>query len=292
MKSINPLAVLLIVLVSSTPSWSACTNPSGSNVQLQVLGSGGPRDSAGRDSSSYLLWIDGVARIMIDSGSGTKVPFHQSGATFDEIDLVALSHLHPDHSAELPAVLWPAGGSFKIAGPSEGESFPSLETFIDRNFGENGTFPILSGRIDLDPLTIDVSSHETTEVWRDGDILVRGRSVPHGDVPAIGYRVDVGDFSIAFSSDQNGSDPAWAEFAKDIDLLVVHFGTTEERETPLHAKPSVWGQMASDANAGHVIVSHIATSSDDVLATSVAHLKNNYAGQVTVAEDLMCVEVI
>jgi len=292
MKSINPLAVLLIVLVSSTPSWSACTNPSGSNVQLQVLGSGGPRDSAGRASSSYLLWIDGVARIMIDSGSGTKVPFHQSGATFDEIDLVALSHLHPDHSAELPAVLWPAGGSFKIAGPSEGESFPSLETFIDRNFGENGTFPILSGRIDLDPLTIDVSSHETTEVWRDGDILVRGRSVPHGDVPAIGYRVDVGDFSIAFSSDQNGSDPAWAEFAKDIDLLVVHFGTTEERETPLHAKPSVWGQMASDANAGHVIVSHIATSSDDVLATSVAHLKNNYAGQVTVAEDLMCVEVI
>ena len=286
--------ILLALTVSgafSSAVWSLC--PVGaSDVQLQVLGSGGPRDSGGRASSSYVLWIDGVGRIMVDSGSGTKVNFHQSGANFDDIDLVALSHLHPDHSAELPAKLWPSGGSFLLAGPSEGDSFPSLEVFLERTLGEGGTFPILASRTDIEALTLDVDSNEVFEVWQEGNIRVLGKSVPHGDVPAIGYRVDVGEYSIAFSSDQNGSDPSWAEFAKDVDLLVVHFGTTEDRNTPLHAKPSVWGQMATDANAGRVIVSHISNAEEAILAESVAFLQSNYHGPVTIAEDMACIEVI
>jgi ribonuclease BN (tRNA processing enzyme) len=200
--------------------------------------------------------------------------------------------VHPDHAAELPAVLWPEGGSFKISGPSGAGSFPALEDFLHSLFSESGAFGVFSDRLELDPITLDVSNGEPAEVWRDGEILVQGKSVPHGDVPAIGYRIDVGDFNIAFASDQNGSDPSWAEFIKDIDILVVHFGTTEDRNTPLHAKPSVWGQMATDANAGHVVVSHIATSSDEVLQASVEYLKSNYSGPVTVADDLMCIEVI
>lgn len=293
MKSLSSYLVPLVISVAlPSLSWAVCPVDGASNMQLQILGSGGPRDSGGRASSSYVLWIDGVGRIMVDSGSGTKVNFHQSGANFDDIDLVALSHLHPDHSAELPAKLWPSGGSFLLSGPSEGDSFPSLDVFLERLMGENGSFPILADRTDINPMTLDVRSSYPVEVWRDGEILVQGKSVPHGDVPAIGYRIDVGEYSIAFSSDQNGSDPSWAEFAKDVDLLVVHFGTTEDRNTPLHAKPSVWGQMGADANAGHVIVSHIATSDDDVLEESVEYLKSNYSGRVTVAEDMMCIEVI
>ena len=217
--------------------------------------------------------------------------FYNSGATFDEIDLVALSHLHPDHSAELPAILWPFGGDFKISGPSGEGVFPPLDSFLNSLFGAGGAFNTMESRLNLDSITVDFSNDQPTEIWRDGDILVRGLGVPHGGVPAIGYRVDVGDHSIAFSSDQNGSDPSWAEFAKDVDILVAHFGTAEGSNSALHAQPSVWGQMATDANAGHVIVSHIATSSDEVLAESVGHLKSNYDGEVTIAEDMLCVEV-
>ena len=69
----------------------------------------------------------------------------------------------------------------------------------------------------------------------------------------------------------------------------------------LHARPSVWGQMASDANAGSVIVSHISKpnpehpgypmQSGSDLEGNIAHLRSRYAGPMTVAEDLLCVPV-
>ena len=48
--------------------------------------------------------------------------------------------------------------------------------------------------------------------------------------------------------------------------------------------------MATDANAGQVIISHITTSEE--LEAGEAHLRSTYDGPVTVAEDLLCVEVI
>ena len=263
-------------------------------MQLQVLGSAGPRASNGRASASYLVWIDGVGRILIDAGGGTKVTFHQTGANFDAIDLVRLSHLHPDHSAEFPALLWPDGGSTRVAGPSGANVFPSIDAFLNQLSGAGGAFAILAARIELDAITVDVTAEAPTEVWRQGDILVRGLGVPHGDVPTIGYRLDIGDASIAFASDQNGTSPAFIDFIRDVDMLVTHLGGPENSTgmiAALHAKPSVWGQMATDANAAHVLVSHVSTPSQAELETRLGFIRQNYRGPMTVAEDLMCIEV-
>lgn len=294
MKHTLSSAVAILCLTISTSGWAACPNPGDSRVQLQVLGSGGPRASGGRASASYLVWIDGVGRILVDAGGGSKKPFHQTGATFDDIDLVALSHLHPDHSAELPALLWPDGGNTRVAGPSAGNVFPSIEQFLDTLFGVGGAFEILEPRVQLEAITVDVTATEPVEIYRDGDVLVRGIGVPHGSVPTVGYRVDIGGSSIAFASDQNGSDPAFAELAKDVDVLVVHFGGPENSTgtiAALHAKPSVWGQMGAQANARQVLVSHLNIPSDAELQTRLGYLRQNYSGSVTVAEDLMCLEV-
>ena len=293
----NKLSSYLIcsmAFVISTSVWAECPATDESNMQLQILGSGGPNGSGDRASTSYVLWIDGVGRILIDAGSGTKLAFDKSGANFDDIDLVAISHFHPDHSAELPALLWTSGGSFRISGPTGSEALPSLESFLDSLFGEGGAFNVISRRLELDPLTVNVTGTDVTEVWRDGDILVHGRSVPHGTVPAVGYRVDIGDHSIVFTSDQNGSDDSFIEFIEDVDVLVIHMTATEDSTggtAQLHAKPSVWGQMATAANAGHVVVSHISTSSPEVLSTNLRVLADNYSGRVTVGEDLLCVPV-
>lgn len=258
MKHTLSLTAAILVMAISVDGWAACPNPGASRVQLQVLGSGGPRASDGRASASYLVWIDGVGRILVDAGGGTKDPFHQSGASFDDIDLVALSHLHPDHSAELPALLWPDGGNTRVAGPSAGDVFPSIEQFLDSLFGAGGAFEILAPRMQLDAVTVDATAAEPVEVYRDGDVLVRGLGVPHGNVPTIGYRVDVGGVSIAFASDQNGSNPAFADLAKDVDVLVVHFGGPENSTgmiAALHAKPSVgvrWARQPMQAKCSSV----------------------------------------
>jgi len=294
MKNSLSYLIPILALVHTTTAWSECPATGESNVQLQILGSGGPNGSGERASSSYLLWVDGVSRILVDAGSGTKLAFDKSRANFNDIGLVALSHFHPDHSAELPALLWTSGGNFRISGPTGSDAFPSLESFLDSLFGEHGAFNVVSGRLELDPFTVDVNGADVTEVWRDGEILVRGRSVPHGTVPAVGYRVDIGDYSIAFTSDQNGADDSFIEFIEDVDVLVIHMTASEDSRGGtgrLHAKPSVWGQMATAANAGHVVVSHISASSPEVLRTNLGVLADNYSGPVTVGEDLLCVEV-
>ena len=277
------------LLLAVKPALGACGE---TGVQLQILGSGGPGASSGRASAGYLVWIDGVSRILVDAGGGIKQRFHASGADLGDVGLVALSHFHPDHSAEVPALLWPGGAGLRVAGPSGSGAFPSLDDWLDGLFGPGGVFRVLAGRLDLDALTVDVTTGAPAEVWRDGDVRVRGIGVPHGDVPAVGYRVDAGDVSVAFSSDQNGSDPAFVELVRDVDVLVVHLGRAEGstgRAVDLHARPSVWGALAAEAGVGRVVASHVSTSSPQVLADSLGYLRAAYGGPITVAEDLLCV---
>lgn len=278
----------LFVLAAPANVWAACDD---SGVALQVLGSGGPF-GVGRASAGYIVWIEGVSRIMVDAGGGTFARFHDAGATFADLQLLALSHFHPDHSSEVPALLWPRGGTLRIAGPSGSAGFPSVDDFLGGLFGPDGVFRVLNNRVTLDTVTVNVAAAEPMDVLTEGRVRVRGLGVPHGSVPAVGYRVDVGEASIAFSSDQNGSNPAFTDLIRDVDVLVVHFAGSEESAgaaTDLHAKPSVWGHMAADAGVGTLVLSHLSVNQD--FEGNVAHLRSRYGGPLTVAADLLCVTV-
>ena len=313
------VASLVILLGGAANVRAECGD---SGVALQILGSGGPFGT-GRASAGYIVWVDGVSRVMVDAGGGTFAHFHESRANLADLDLLALSHFHPDHSAEVPAILWPRGGNLRVAGPSGSEGFPSLDGFLGGLFGPEGVFRVLTSRATFDPITVDVKATAPTEVLRKGSLVVTAQGVPHGNVPALGYRVEVGDASIVFSSDQNGSDPGFTEFSKEADVLVVHFAGSEEprggqgrggqarggqgrggqgpggqgrggargggQGSSLHAKPSVWGQIAADAEVKNLVLSHISSGQD--FEANVGHLKSRYSGPLTVAEDMMCLGV-
>ena len=105
-RSITTGLFSLLWLLALVPAPAAAeTTCEASAVVLQVLGSGGPFGE-GRASAGYLIWVDGVARVMIDAGGGTFKTFHAAGAKIDDLELLALSHFHPDHSTEVPALLW------------------------------------------------------------------------------------------------------------------------------------------------------------------------------------------
>ncbi len=290
--AIQRLALILACGIFAAPDATLLAACQESGLQLQVLGSGGPGGSMGRASSAYVLWVDGESRVLIDTGSGSKNLFHQSGATMAQVELIALSHLHPDHSVELPGILWPAGGEFALAGPQGNEDFPSITQFVEGLFGVGGVYEILGSRIDID--VIELNPGQVSPVWQSGDISISGMGVPHGTVPTIGYRVDTGNASIAFASDQNGSKPEFVDFIRDVDVLVIHLAVGEGATgqlSRLHAAPSVWGQMAEAAAVKQLVVSHISTSDPAQLTRSLDVLAANYSGMITVAEDLLCVDL-
>ena len=106
--------VATLILIPAPAALAACE---AAPVVLQVLGSGGPFGN-GRASSGYLIWVKGVARVLVDAGGGTFTRFHEAGASVDDLDLLALSHFHPDHASEVPALLWLRATDMVVSGPS------------------------------------------------------------------------------------------------------------------------------------------------------------------------------
>ena len=101
------LVCALCLSAASINAWAACGE---TGVAGQVLGSGGPFGQ-GRASAGYLVWIDGVSRIMIDAGGGTSTNFHKAEAEVSDLQLLALTYFHPDHASEVPALLWTQTGT-------------------------------------------------------------------------------------------------------------------------------------------------------------------------------------
>jgi ribonuclease BN (tRNA processing enzyme) len=295
--------VIAVVLAFEHPLLAVCGQ---TGVVLQVLGSGGPRGRDDRAQAGYLVWVDGKARVMVDAGAGTFIRLKESGADRQQIELLALSHFHPDHASEVPGLLWSGmRRQLSISGPSGNEGFPSLDAFLSALVGQTASaFPVLGPVVELQHVTVDVRKNEPTEVYSKDGLRVTGIGVPHRDVPSVGYRIDVGGVSVAFGGDQTGTNPAFTQLAKMVDVLVLHLTVSEDAAgllAELHAKPSVVGRVAAEAAPGLLVLSHLggeeATSPNyrslslSNLDGSLQHVRENYRGRFVVAKDLECVPV-
>jgi ribonuclease BN (tRNA processing enzyme) len=290
----------LISICSDASAQSCVANP----VAVQILGSGGPRINPDRASTSYVLWIGTQARILVDMGGGAFLRFGQSQAKLSDLSLVAISHLHPDHVSDLPALLWLSHQLRKdplpIVGPSGNDVAPSFPTFLSRLFDEkNGAFQVLGptlgapqgklgGGIRLDVGVVDVTKAEPSTVFDRDGVTVTALGIPHGNMPTLAYRVQTRGVSIVFSSDQTGTNPRFVEFAKGANIMIMHLAIPAGAVHPIHAAPAVVGRVAQDAGVGRLIVSHIGLFDIDA---AVAELKKFYTGPVTVAADLQCTPV-
>lgn len=299
----NMTRIAIIILLGW---WIDAANASGQTCQasglaLQVLGSNGPRikPGAASASASYLIWLDGRSRVLVDAGGGAFLRFGEAGGRFDDLALVAISHLHPDHVSDLPALLW---GDFvrkttlPIAGPSGNADVPAFNTFLQQLFDrQTGAFKMLGstlggvGRVaPLEVIVVDAAGDRPAPVLQRDGLTVTAFGVPHGNIPALAYRVAIGERAIVFGTDQTGTDPRFAEFARGADLLVLHMTVGVGVKSPLHAAPDVVGRVARDAKPARLVLSHLDTGD---LEAAVAEVMKHYTGAVTIAADLQCTPV-
>jgi ribonuclease BN (tRNA processing enzyme) len=282
-----------------------CPPPQG--VALQVLGSGGPIADDARASSAYLVWVDGKSRVLIDSGGGAFLRFGEAQANFAELEFIGLSHFHTDHSADFPALL--KSGYFStrerplpVVGPGAGGAFPGLNGFLSSMLNkDSGAFSYLSGYLDgseglvkIDATEVGTEVRSSVSVYDGGpdDISIDALHVPHGSVPAIAFRVRVNDTTIVFSSDQNGSEPAFTDFARHANALVMPMPVPEGATGAarrLHAPPGVIGEIARESGARQLVLSHLMARSLRDLDQNLAAVRSSYVGPIVVANDLQCI---
>jgi len=276
--------------------------PPRTGIALQLLGSGGPISDDARASSGALVWINGKARLMIDAGGGTYLRFGQSGARLEDIDFIGISHFHTDHSADLPAILKGAyflGSTHKVAlvGPSGNANFPSMTAFYQREFGRGGAYQYLSGlsnaseglRLSITPSNVDVAKPVRSLVWRGDGVTVYALGIPHGDVPALAFRIETPKGVIVLSADQNGSRKEFIDFARGATILMMPAAIDDDADAQsrfLHATPTVIGKVAAAVNPKTLVLDHFMGRSLLDKDKNILTIRKYYKGRVVAGRDL------
>jgi ribonuclease BN (tRNA processing enzyme) len=296
---------ILIVLFFSPVSPVVNAACDSSRVSLQMLGTRGPELFDENASTGYLLWLDDKATVIVDAGPGTVQRFKQSGARFEDVELILFTHFHVDHSADFPTYI--KGSYFTdrntnlhIIGPSGNALLPSADAFVERMFNAvNGVYPYLNEYIDHDaqsdykivPHTIPWSEKnlEIRTVYETADYDVKAVSVHHGPLPALGYRIETAGCVISFTGDMNGSLGRMPALARDSDILVAHNAVPEDATgvaTNLHMKPSYIGAMAAEAGVKQLVLSHLMRRTINRKDETLRIIRQKYKGTVIFLDDL------
>jgi len=288
------------------PAEQAASCPA-SGPALQVLGSGGPIAESGRAGTSYLLWIDGTARLLIDSGSGAFLRFAEAGGDFTTLDAVLLTHLHADHVGDLAGILKYGGFTSRtralpVIGPDAAPRFPATGEFLERLVSKDGgAFAYLGGYLDgsedkvvLEPREIatDMGKGEPVTIELADDLVIRAIPVHHGVVPALGFAIRVDGKTIVITGDQSANSTVFEQrlAGSRPEILIAHHVINGQPGQPrgLHRTPAQIGELAAGLQPGQVILTHNMNRALERIDESRAAIGANYSGVVTVADDLDC----
>ena len=268
-------------------------------MTLQVLGSGGPESGDKRASSAYVIWVEGKTKVLIDFGGGASLRFEEASANIADLDVILLTHLHVDHTADLPALLKSsfftrASGNLHIFGPSKNKFMPSTKIFIERLFQNNkGAWQYLGDHLD-GSADLQVKTHNIQEslkvevIYKNKNIKVSAISVHHGPIPAIAYRVDIGKKSVTFSGDMNGDNHTLEILAKNTDILVAHNAVPKGSQgvaRKLHMTPDVIGDIAKKAKVKKLVLSHRMLRTLGKEKETKSEIRKFYKGKVLFAND-------
>jgi ribonuclease BN (tRNA processing enzyme) len=302
MKTLLSLAVAALILFPTFLS-AAPAKPA---LEVVVLGSGGPRPF-GRAGSSFIVLVGGVPRILVDAGPGAFLRIGELGLDLDKVDTALLTHLHIDHSGDLPAffnarALTSDGPiTYRVFGPDGAGLFPKTSRFVDLLVGEGGAFAYQETfgapeTFTVRDLAISLDSPLTKIVDEDG-LVVQEIATHHGDCPSVAYRITYKGVVVVFSGDMDASAlPNLVQLAKNADLLIFNCAVLDPPGSPsqlydLHTPPRKIGEAARESGVKSLLLSHLAP---DVLGQEAAVRKSiraSYRGPVAFASDKLHVPV-
>lgn len=230
MRLLSVMAVFTLLLWWQAVLAAGCGSD---GVRVQVFG---PSDAgiAGA-SSSYLVWVDGKARALINAGAGSAMSFARSGARATDLDVILFTELHVADTADLPWLLQfslPENRSrpLPIYGPDRGKLMPSTVTFVRTLFDKKrGVYrylgellsPLGKQTYKLQPRDVKIKRDANPTVYRNERLLISAMRLVREPIPALGWRIEAGGKAIVFSGDRVENPADLGRLAVNSDLLVI-----------------------------------------------------------------------
>jgi ribonuclease BN (tRNA processing enzyme) len=163
----------------------------------------------------------------------------------DLIDVVVLSHQHPDHCVDALAAYhaW----TFR---PNPREAVPLLapQSVWDR----------LTEFIDKDPECFDFQPVGTGDEATFGELHVSFVAMDHS-VPTVGSRWEANNRSLFYTAD-TGPGGDWADSAAGVDVLLSEASyqeATKDQDYPQHLSAAEAGEIGRRMGVGRLVLTHI-----------------------------------
>ena len=282
--------------------------------KLVLLGTAaGPVPGRSRNMTSHVMLSNGTAYVL-DCGMGVTDQFARTGIPFNALKSIFITHHHADHNIEYGPLLivgWIQGLPLDVRafGP------PPLKQMTDdfmRAYKQ--TVDFWAEDYKMKPLT-SVSVQEVSAagpVTQDDNVKVSAILVEHPPVkPALAYRFDFKDLSIAFSGDTVPLE-AVAKMAKGADVLVheimyvpavekyikdqiakgrpVKFEAFMAHMNASHSPSEDVGRIAQEAGVKTLVLSHLTPAIDSITDDTWREpVAKYFKGEIIVGKDLMVV---
>jgi len=251
-------------------------------MELIVVGSGTGVPSLKRGSPGYGLRAGGRL-VFLDLGPGVLRAMLRYDLNFSEIDVLALTHLHPDHVADLVPFLF---ATRYALGYSRKEPFHLLAA---RGFSAfyGHLKKAFGGWVEPPPGLMQL--HELDPQGREEvvfeEMVIKSAATNHTD-HSLAYRVEAEGKALVYSGDTDESD-SLVELAKGADLLVLE--CANPFKVPGHLTPPEAGRLAARAGVPRLVLSHFYPPCDEVDIVALA--ATEFSGEIIKAEDGMRVVV-
>lgn len=270
-----------------------------------------PVPSADRAGPGVLVRSGGLA-LQFDAGRATTLRLGALGLTPIDLDAVFVTHHHSDHVSGLEDVVmsrWimdrlDEHPPLPIVAPA-GPATDFLERMLDHwehdlavrsAHTERGTHP----GYEVKPYEV---GNSLVEVWSEGQARVIAGPVRHEPVtPAVGYRIETPDGTVAISGDTLVC-PEMAALAEGADVLVyeaMRFDLIRARPDYLHfvldyhADTVLIGAQAQELGIPTLVLTHLIpepVTEEDRQGFEDDVRRGGYTGRVVVADDLTTVTV-
>ena len=306
---LNRYAIITVAILLTFGGQAKISNAQEYDIKLTFLGTGAPRPSPKRYGPSILLEA-GDTKLLVDAGPGMRQRIFQAGGfeLLTDIDTVLITHLHFDHTIELPN-LWLTGWLFgrkknmQVYGPEGTEEFMNhFEQAFDWDLRYRYLTNVHVEGSDL--ITTDI---EPGVFYNKNGIKITAFDVAHLPMDpdteellglegaTFGYRVDYKGRSVVFSGDTRSLPGSKIiEISKGVDVLVhetqiPYPGDSKEAKLAnvsmiVHSSPEQVAYVFNETRPRLGIYHHIIppeTTRDELLGMT------DYDGRMEVAEDLM-----
>jgi ribonuclease BN (tRNA processing enzyme) len=245
-------------------------------LEVIIIGSGTGVPSLRRGSPAVGVKA-GRHFILMDIGSGTLRALLHHDLNFNDIDILCLSHLHPDHVGDLVPFLFASHYSLGYTRQVPfwllaAEGFGAFHQRLKGVWGEWVEPP--DGLMRVRELPGDGMEN----FGLDG-LTIRSAPVNH-IASSRAYRVEFDGRAVVYSGDTDWSD-SLVELARGADLFILE--ASKPYKIPGHLTPEEAGRLAAQAEVQRLVLTHIYPPGDDV--DLMAACRQTFPGEIVIAED-------